>query len=460
MVAVDLAALLRLGSRGALVSLLAAGALWALRTPPRGRAARAALAAAGLVLVALSIVAVSSRFRRIEDPYRFDRVRIWEAGLSAAADHPLTGMGPGMFSRRSAPYNFAQDEAMFRYAKTPGSTHSVWLQALVETGVPGLAAALLFALLLARAAWRAAPRDGDPVQGAVALIVPACLVQGVVDTPFDAPAITLTLVALVWPLVLPRSAGEAAWGARWSWDPRGARPRALLAGALVALLGVHAAAVGLPYAANRIYRSAMQQADPLPGVTRALRLEPWNPLYPATRAELIARRRTPLDPAALAEAHIDLRAAHRLDPRDPDHLVALGRLHARACFDLVCDAAAAARAETFYRDAIAMGRRDPRPHAELATFLLSVGRPVDAAVLLEQAVRLEPRFVGGWLFLARARLGAGDHAGATEALGRMARARAELSGYAPRNGYERDLMRLDAARVSEMERRLGRGPGG
>jgi hypothetical protein len=42
----------------------------------------------------------------------------------------------------------------------------------------------------------------------------------------------------------------------------------------------------------------------------------------------------------------------------------------------------------------------------------------------------------------------------------MARARAELSGYAPRNGYERDLMRLDAARVSEMERRLGRGPGG
>jgi tetratricopeptide (TPR) repeat protein len=458
--AIDAAALLWLGSRGALLSLMGAGALWVVRHRPRGRRARALLAAAALALVAVSAVSVAARFRRFDDPYRYDRVRIWQAGLQAAADHPLTGMGPGMFSRRGAPYNFPQDTSMFRFSKTPGSTHSTWLQALVETGLPGLAAALLFAALLAAAAWRAAPRGSGPIGESIALALPAVLLQAAVDMPFDAPAITLTLVALVWPRILPRSLPEAPWGARWSWDPRAPRPRAVAAAALAMLAVVHAAAVSLPWAAHLAYLRALRQPDPMTGVTRAIRLEPWNPLYPSTRAELIARGRAPLDAAALAEAHLDLRASHRIDPGNPDHLVAMGRLHARACFDLPCDAAVVARAERAWRDAIALGRKDPRPHAELASFLFAVGRPADAAAWLERAVELEPRFVEGWLFLARARLAAGDEAGAMDAARRLERAREELAGYEPRNGYERDLMRLDAARVREMERRLGTAPEG
>lgn len=453
-------ALLRIGSRGALVSLLGAGTVWALRTPPRGRRARAAMALLGLAIVAVSIAAVSSRFRRIEDPYRFDRVRIWEASLRAAADHPITGLGPGMFSRRSAPYNFPQDSAMFRWAKTPSSTHSTLLEALVETGAPGLAASLLFAVALTLAAWRAAGRPDDPVSAAIALALPACLLQAVVDTPFDAPAITLTLLALVWPLVRPSSSGEAAWGVRWSWEPRSPRARAAAAAALAGLVCAHAAAVGVPYAAHALYRRAERQADPLPAISRAGRLEPWNPLYPATRAEMIARRGAPLDPAALAQAHLDLRAAHRLDPGDPDHLLALGRLHARACFDLACDAASAARAERYYREAIASGRKDPRPHVELAGFLMSVGRPADAVGLLEQAVVLEPRFAQAWLDLARARSQLPGRQGAVDALERVTRVRQELKGYVPRNGYERDLMRLDTAGQEDLLRRLARQDGG
>ncbi|MGH9866832.1 MAG: O-antigen ligase family protein [Candidatus Polarisedimenticolia bacterium] len=453
---VDLSALLRLGARGALLALMAAGVAWGLTSGAHRRpAVRWAFWGGLLAVLILSAAAVTWRFHRIQDPYRFDRVRIWSAGLQAAADHPLLGMGPGMFERRGYVYNFPLENQMFHYAKTPGSVHSTWLQALVETGVIGLAAALIFVLLLARRALRAAEAGQDDLARGAALALLACLLQGIVDTPFDVPAITLTLMVLIIPLVTPATAREAPLLAQWAWNPSSPRARAATAAALAGVAVVHAAAVGFPWAAHHSFERAVAgKGDAQAGLARAIRLEPWNPLYPATRGELAARRGGRLDPATLAQAHLDLLRAHRIDPGNPDHLLALAQLHKRACFDLGCDPAGTARAERAYLDAISLGRKDPRPLVELASLRVSLGRPVEAIPLLEKAVSLEPRFLEAWLGLARARLESGRTQAAADALQGLERARYELRGYHPKNGYERDLMRIDRERVAQVMRRI------
>lgn len=446
------AALLAVGARAALLALLLAAAGWALAQ--RGRLTRRARAIAwtGLaVLAAVALAAVAVRFQRIEDPYRFERLRIWRAGLEAFADHPILGLGPGMFERRGYQYNFPLEDQVFRYAKTPGSTHSAYVQALAETGIAGFACAVWLAALLARRAWTS--RRGDPDLGteaagpAWALI--ACLLMGVFDTLFDVPAISLTLLVLLWPLLRPRSLADAPLAVNLTWRAGPVAATGLALGA--AWLG----GVALPYAAHAAFQAAAARSalgSPSPLLDRAIALEPRNPLYYATRAHLTWRRDRPLDLRTLAPAHHDLERAATLDPGDPAHPLALGQLHARACRDLACDAAELARAERWFREGIALGRKDPRPHLELADLLSAAGRAGEALPLIDAALALEPNFLAAHLARARALLDLGRAPEAASAFARFEETRSRLSSYAPKNGYERDLMRVESAAAEETAR--------
>jgi hypothetical protein len=91
---------------------------------------------------------------------------------------------------------------------------------------------------------------------------------------------------------------------------------------------------------------------------------------------------------------------------------------------------------------------------ELAALRVSLGRSAEAVPLLEEALRLEPRFLEAWLCLARAHLEAGRMEQAAGAMRGLEIARDQLRGYSPKNGYERDLVRLDADRVAWIIRRL------
>lgn len=455
----DIGAILAVGARGALISMILVSALWAgAASRALSRRARWLLAGAVAILVVLSAISVASRFERMLDPYRFDRVKIWKAGMKAALDHPILGMGPGMFEARGYRYAFPLDREMFRYSKVAGSTHGTYLQALVETGALGLAALVALLAALVPRLWRL--RIGDSMAGAAgtgaALAALVCLLHGVVDAPFDVPAVTLSLVALVLPLL---AAGRPADASLYIvLRPRPGR-RGL---AILALLGVGVPAwvggVLLPFAADVTFDRGWKAS--LPGapdveVTRAIVMNPFNPKYPAGRAEIIWRRERPLDPGTFAAVDLDLEEAHRIDPGRPEPLLRLAQLHARACFDLSADAISLKRAEGYYRKALALGIKDPRPHLELALFLLARGSsPGEPISLLSRALALEPNYAEARLALARALLDAGRREEAEKEMGRLAETKRALVGYAPKNGYEEDLMKLDDGALKDIEVRL------
>jgi len=436
-VALDAAALLRIGARGALGALVIVFAAWGAASIPRERqAARRLLWGGAAVLILIAAISVVMRFQRVGDPYRYSRIQIWQAGLSAAADAPLVGIGPGMFSRRSWRYNFPQEGEMFRYSKEPRTTESHLVEAVAETGLIGLAALGFLVGALMPRLWRLA--SGSRLEDAgPALAALACLLQAVVDTPFHAPAVILTLIALLAPRLSAPRPEEQVVLAGCSVDP--ATRRLAVSAALALAAFAWTSAVLLPWLAHRSYLEAA--ADPVV-IDRAVRLDRFNPLYATERADLITPRRHPLELDALYGADRDLRTALRIDPVNPDYLHQLARLHVRSCFEILSDEASLRRAESLYRHLLALDVKDPRPHLELAAFLEAQGRGSEAIPLIVSALDLEPRYLGARAALASLLADQGRLPESRKAMQDLDRARTELSGYEPRNGYEKDLMEI------------------
>lgn len=97
-----------------------------------------------------------------EDSFGSSRIRIWRACLSLVPKRPLLGFGPGMLAAHL-------DVQFSRYVPETGETlrsfadnaHNVYLAALVNTGILGLAALLTQLALAGRCA---AQRLGDPLR--------------------------------------------------------------------------------------------------------------------------------------------------------------------------------------------------------------------------------------------------------------------------------------------------------
>jgi O-antigen ligase len=156
---IPVAGLAFFSSRASLLSLFAAAWLGALVTRPRWRAGLLALAAAGCVAV------YGFRDRAGADVSSRERLNRWECALRMASDRPWTGHGPGTYQFAYLPYQ--RPEAMTRISivnpieeRGPGNygrgggAHSEYLQALSETGLPGLLVWTAFAVALLLSVFR------------------------------------------------------------------------------------------------------------------------------------------------------------------------------------------------------------------------------------------------------------------------------------------------------------------
>jgi hypothetical protein len=155
------------------------------------------------------------------------RYDYWTVALDAFTEHPITGIGAGGFEQRYAAHK--------RYAKHSRYTHDIWLRALSETGVVGLAllvAALTCGLTLLIRARRRAPTAACPAIAATAALGAAFFMQCSVDWLEEVPALLAPAVCL--PLAVIR--------ARWPGLRLTAGPPAAAALAVVAV-----AAMVLPY---------------------------------------------------------------------------------------------------------------------------------------------------------------------------------------------------------------------
>lgn len=166
----SLLALLATVSRGAMVGLAVALLLTPLLIGSRRR-----LLSVGLVVLAvggavtyLVAIAPTADLQRItqSDGSGTGRVDIWKVGWRMVEDNPVAGVGAGNYANSTVHYLFdaGELERSDFIVDDPKPTHNVYLQALAELGVVGLAlflSILAFSLRsLLRAAW-AFRRAGD-----------------------------------------------------------------------------------------------------------------------------------------------------------------------------------------------------------------------------------------------------------------------------------------------------------
>ena len=195
-------------SRGALLGL-AAIVLWTIfgETKSRGRVARQSLVVFGVVLSAV-LVALVSLFPRLSPSQMLadrgtGRVDIWLAAWRVWQEHPVLGIGAGVFEKRSGDF----------LSQTPGvqlsprsllfngiRVHSAYLEPLVELGPVGLV--LFVALLFGAGLLMARDHRRDP-HGVLGALLPMLLVYATTTVFLSTLNNKLLWMLLAFASVLP-----------------------------------------------------------------------------------------------------------------------------------------------------------------------------------------------------------------------------------------------------------------
>ncbi|MFN3285605.1 MAG: O-antigen ligase family protein, partial [bacterium] len=177
-----LAGLLATLSRGAWLGWAAGLLCFTLLAGPVTRRVRwgAVALLAAVLLAGSSIPAFRARALTVLDPghYRY-RILVWKLALRMVADRPWAGVGFGAFVREYDNYRLPEDF----YAPAPFA-HNLPLSLAAETGLPGLAAFLVFLIAVVRAAYRTAfrsPARDRALRAGMAAALAAVLAQQLVD---------------------------------------------------------------------------------------------------------------------------------------------------------------------------------------------------------------------------------------------------------------------------------------
>ena len=416
------------GSRGALIGIGVGGMLLAaLAWPALKPAGRRGLV---VLLVVVSLTGGTALALRMQqpDPYRYQRLRIWQASVMPLLSAPWTGTGPGQFAREAPNLQFPDGRGALRYDRGFRTTHSDWIRVGAEFGWPGMAAfGWIVVSVVAHAARRR--RSSDPVDAGALAALAGLFVHAGVDNLSRAPALYL-LGAVFFGIVIAVDA-PARRAVRPLW-------RLLAVG-----VAVHLFLIGdlLPW------RDWSQRpTTPVPPATV------WNPADAEAsmlRAEArLARGLRDWDGYAALRSVAE--RAVQLSPRDGELLRRLARIEVAAVGVLPLDRAGRERIAGLYRDSAALQRSNPFVPIELAAFLLDTADPAGARRAAEKALEIEPEAATPRVLLARAFLETGDPERArslideAEALVRRHAAEAQTSDYA------RDLLTIDPALVQQV----------
>ncbi len=189
-------------SRGGLLGAFVAGGLlfafgvlrWQRRTGRRLFQPWIILTGMLLAVVGASLLIVVWTATGVRSDSDEGRLDIWRSAIEMTRDHPLNGIGPGLFGRTLREYrdpDLAQDKVV--------SAHNLPLHVLAETGIPGFLILIWLLVYLGRvwwAAWSRAERDRRLwLEGVLAAFV-AYSVHSLVDVfPLTSSVLPLLLLA-------------------------------------------------------------------------------------------------------------------------------------------------------------------------------------------------------------------------------------------------------------------------
>jgi len=441
-----LVAVVLAGSRGALLGALA-GAIW-LVWLFRERISipwRWVLAGAAVVLVAAVIKVQLVRI--VDDPFRYQRTKIWMASASLLAEDPLWGAGPGQLEVAAARFSFPDGDGPLRYDRGFAATHSDWVRLPVELGLPAALAALAALGLAARGVTRRRRRGCHTLadDGALAVLI-AVAAHGLVDNPSSWPAVYLLAAALV--------------GSLLATDAPAARPlrglaRVLLSSVLVLVFLVADVAPFLAWhQASRLPRGALDPGQRV-RLDRALS---WNPLHPEYRLQLSEHlgASLPWDVRTYAAAREAVEQAIWLHPQSSHYRRAAALLEVRGCTTLFPDVACRERVVARSIEAEQRAPYNSLLPISRASFLLDTGDPAGARRAAERALSLEPESVTPRLLLADALIECGSEQDLSRAVTLLTEARERAARWADwdQGDLGVELLRPDPRHFERLERKL------
>ena len=163
------AAIVLTGSRGGILSAFAVIAVHVLTHPKR---ARIALVGIGLVVIAAGTLAIAPDVlqKRITRPGSSGRTDIWRTAMQRCDQFCVAGSGYGTFP--TVYQEALHTEPSARGMDLPFVAHSIWIGALIETGIVGALLMILALLLVGRDLMRL-PMEvrGPPLAGFVGVLV-------------------------------------------------------------------------------------------------------------------------------------------------------------------------------------------------------------------------------------------------------------------------------------------------
>ena len=159
-----------------------------------------------------------------------------------------------------------------------------------------------------------------------------------------------------------------------------------------------------------------------------------------------------LTPESYATAREYADHAIRLQPAASERRWGLARIEARACLELLGDAASRERARRQFEAARGLARRDVRIAVDEGQFLLAAGQPRLAQRLAEEALRLEPNAVPALILLAQSLIRQDPHAGprAARLLDQAEQTADKHADARGANRYSLELLSLDRERLARL----------
>jgi O-antigen ligase len=420
------------GSRAGVLALVVVVAL----VLPRGRVRNAGLVAA----VAMAVALMAWRFLIHPDSLAWHRVAIWRALAQLVAANPLLGVGPGLLEEATGVVRIPHAESVARFRHVIGSAESTPLGLLVQTGMVGFGLAVAALVVWLRNLTKARLQGDPTLLSTIAAVAVVAAFHDVLDQG---------IVLWWWAVVVAMVAPELDLRIR-------AAPRPV---ALIRVMAAWAAAglvlwgMAQPAYARRIWWSD-RSSEAL--ASRAVGAEPWLTEPARWRVRDLLRRSRWSWMMAGEALHWSERVV-TVHTANAGVWSERALVNARIAGELGPWPDAVDGARAGFRRATELEPHLPWHWLRWAQFERSVGDLDEAARLARRALVEEPRFVRGWLFLARVEADRGGQEQARLAV-EQARTTQRLVRWRLLSDYERDLTRLPRWQLRELERELAGPP--
>jgi tetratricopeptide (TPR) repeat protein len=402
-------AVLALKSRGALISFFGTGIF--LTTLRKRRLGLAFLVIACLlVFFPFPQGSIIQLLRKSGDPFAYQRIDIWKSSLKMISDHPVAGVGLGMYKYYGTAYNFPVENQIARYGKLLDAAHNDTLQIGAEIGLIGFTLFLGGIFLIGYYSVIQLKKRPIPWQIAASSAgILGVLIQGLVSNLLHSPAIAATTVLLG--VILLDGAGKyrqkaytflpfsrrSLWR-MWQW----------YGGLFLLFIYILVPVIGYPFLSHVYYlkyqklRQTRDIAKAVEHLQTALKFIPFQAYYHQTLGELYLtafRNQPNLD--AFYEGYKEFTQAIRYNPREPEFYEGLAELHREMYRQKLPTKPTAQNALQEYQRAIQHNPFSPFIRFSQATLYADIGEFDQAIASLRKAVEIEPNFVGGYQMLGK-----------------------------------------------------------